>query len=648
MKYRRIRLGQLGNSRVIDFAVQELYRYLKRMDPVLQIEIMKTEYLENSLPRVIWVGLDDTLRGNIPAVQEPELDDAIYISVDRNGGCITGSNQRSVLIGVYRFLKALGCNWVRPGREGERIPQKVLDNISVSVCEVASYRHRGISIEGANSYENVADMIDYLPKVGMNEYHMQFMVPGAFFERWYAPKRNPLIESEELSREEVAAMTVSLEGEITRRGLRYHKVGHGWTCEAFGISGTSWDEVDASGNILQYVAELDGCRGSDRIKPLHTNLCYSNPDVRSIMTDYVVRYCSENQHVDVLHFWLGDSINNQCECEECRKKRPSDWYVMMLNELDQKLTEQGLNTKIVFLLYYDLLWAPAEEKLINPDRFILMFAPIDRMYGQCYSDYVNSHEVISPYIRNQLHAPQSLAENLAYLRSWQERFQGDSFVYDYHLMWAHVVDFGYEACAKNLFEDMKSLDQIGLNGMVSCQVQRCAFPTGLPVYMMAAALWDKNSDYHSLVDEYYHDAFGLDGAYVHRYLSQISESIQIYESVAHKYPLFETFPSNDDYTLVEQAITDILPVIEKNINSSKVEDWQSLKLHTDYVDHILLCLKMMEKGDMSALKKAAISLRDFINVNEQFIQKQIDGQNTLRVLFLRMGLSKKVLASISD
>ena len=79
------------------------------------------------------------------------------------------------------------------------------------------------------------------------------------------------------------------------------------------------------------------------------------------------------------------------------------------------------------------------------------------MYGRNYMDDLDLSVNASPYVRNQLQAPKTLAENLAHLRNWQEQFSGDSFVYDYHLMWAHVADPGYEFCSRNLFEDMKNL-----------------------------------------------------------------------------------------------------------------------------------------------------------------------------------------------
>ena len=290
MTYRRIRLAQIGNSRVVDFSVQELVRYLKKMDPQLIVEVLQTDTVRDDFKQVIWIGLDDKLNSQVPEVKERDMDDAIAVKVENGSGYITGSNERSVLLASYRFLKALGCDWVRPGVEGERIPCKHIENINVSIWEAASYRHRGICIEGANTYENVLDMIDYLPKIGMNAYFMQFMVPSVFFDRWYKHKRNPYVEEENMSRDEIEAMVFSLENEISRRGICYHKTGHGWTCEPFGIEGTSWEamtDYELSEQTRMCLAEVNGKRDLWYGIPLNTNLCYSNPEVRNTVTDAI-------------------------------------------------------------------------------------------------------------------------------------------------------------------------------------------------------------------------------------------------------------------------------------------------------------------------------------------------------------------------
>jgi len=638
--YRRLRLGQIGKDQTVEFAVQELSRYLKRMDPELMIDALRTERVEPAFKDIIWVGCDDSFADTLPPVQDPALDDGYCIEVKGRSGYIAATNSRSVLLAVYRFLRALGCAWVRPGTEGERIPLKLIEELNFSVKDAASYRHRGVCIEGAVSYENVADMIDYLPKVGMNCYFVQFMVPGTFFERWYHHERSNCLDPEPISREEISAMVESLEDEIVRRGLSYHKTGHGWTCEPFGIDGTSWDytrDYGVTESVKQYLAQVNGVRELWHNVPLNTNLCYSNTEVRKTMTDAIVDYCRENSFVDVLHLWLADGWNNHCECEICRTMRPADWYVRLLNELDEKLTAAGVDTKIVFLLYRDLLWEPEKEKIQNPDRFILMFAPISRTYAENYSDALGYDGQLSPYNRNNLDIPSSLDQNIAYLRRWQAQFSGDSFCFDYHLMWAHVSDPGYEKCAKNLFCDMRDLDKIGLNGMVSCQIQRCFFPTAMPFNMMAAVLWDKHCDYDTAADAYYAEAFGKDGPLVRNYMKAVSELMCMYSAPARGRAVS---PACKDYEALFAQIDGFRNVIARNLEAESPcrKEWEHLRVHSEYLRLFASSFQALDQEDIEKAKSLSAQCLDFLCREELNVQKVIEIRNTDYVLNGRRGI----------
>ena len=419
MDGRRICFGRLGEHPVVAYAAEELARYLTRMDPALSVEIFQADSVTDSCLPVIWIGIDPDFYAEVPAVEDPSVDDAIAIKVENGGGYITGSNERSVLLAVYRFLKELGCDWVRPGVEGERIPQKEIFCDRIQVQEKASYRHRGVCMEGAVSYENAAEMVDFLPKIGMNAYFIEHFEPVVFFRRWYNHKSNPYLQPTPISREDVVAMRKSLEKEIAKRGILYHKTGHGWTNEPFGMDGTSWSAVDPETipeETRKVLAQIDGERTLWKNIPMFTNLCYSQPEVRRRMIDAIVTHCKENPNIDMLHFWLADGTNNHCECGNCAQMLPADWYVLMLNELEEALTAQKIDTKIVFLIYVDLLWAPEKQKLNNPDRFVLMFAPITRNYGQNYRDHLHFDGELPAYRRNKLDFATSLALNLAQLR----------------------------------------------------------------------------------------------------------------------------------------------------------------------------------------------------------------------------------------
>lgn len=515
-------LARIGRQDTICFAVNELEKYLRKIDPTLFIEKRVYASCQPELKNVLWIGLDGS-------VAPSDLDE-IRIDVENGSGILTGSSERAVLIAVYRFLHELGCYFLHPGETGEIIPSRTLQStdLCLKLQEKASYRHRSVCIEGAVSYEHVYNMIDWLPKVGMCGYFMQFHIPSTFFKRFYGDEHitHINIPLAPVTDEDVAHLWESLEEEIVRRGLDYHATGHGWTCEPFGIHGTGWEpyQEELPEETKACLAMVNGKRELWGNVALNTNLCYSQQAVRDKMTDAIVAYSKQHPTVNYLHFWLADGTNNHCECNECRKKLPSDYYVILLNELDEKLTAAGLDTKIVCLIYVDLLWAPQSEKVKNPERFVLMFAPITRTYTSALADADLSEPVtLAPYERNRLIMPSSVAENIARLQHWQkEQLDGDSFDFDYHLMWDHYTDPGYYECAKVLHRDMANLDRIGLNGMVSCQVQRAALPTGLPMYAMAKALWNRNSRFEEVASEYFTAAFGKDAKAVEQYLSTLS------------------------------------------------------------------------------------------------------------------------------
>ena len=514
-------LARVGTHPTIAFAAEELARYLRLMDHTLFVE-ERVYDVPTSVPlRAIVLGLD----GSMPYSAEQ---DGFSVCLQDGMGHITATNERSLLIAVYRLLQELGCRFLFPGKEGEVIPARPLDAaaLTVSLCEKPSYRHRAICIEGAVGYEHVRNTIDWLPKVGMNGYFVQFKTPACFFQRFYNQTENSDMPTSPVTNDDVAHIWSRLEEEIVKRSLDYHAMGHGWTCEPFGIDGTDWSVYgqELSPEVVPHLALVNGKRELFGGKALNTNLCYSNPATRQIMIDAVVKYCKEHPQVNFLHFWLSDGRNNHCECPACVKALPSDFYVMLLNELDERLTAENISTRIVYLVYRDLLWAPQREKIKNPDRFVLMFAPITRTYSNAFVDLdITQKAELPPFVRNRLSDPRSVAENVGFLRKWQQEQTFDSsFDFDYHLMWDHDIDPGYMECARILYTDMVNLDQIGLDGMVSCQLQRVAFPTGLPQYAMARALWDKSLSFEEICCEYFTAAFGARGEAVQAYLTALS------------------------------------------------------------------------------------------------------------------------------
>ena len=582
----------ISETPVVRLAAQELLTTLQQATGLIG-QIERHEYYEASVS-ALWLGLADQFpEVTLPDVLDSRFDDAIAIQTRGTRGVIVGNNLRSVLLAVYRYLHELGCRWVRPSPNSEYIPH--IEDIAltaVSLSEAPSYRHRGVCIEGAVSKEHVLEIIRWLPKVGMNTYFMQFLEGYTFFERYATSRGQPFTV------EDAQAIVKDVLAEAKQRGLLYQAVGHGWTCEPFGMRGLGWDYPPdpVPAESAQYLAQVNGTRELWGGVPLNTNLCYSNIEVRRRITEAIADYAQAHPQIDIIHFWLADGWNNHCECEQCRDISPSDFYVTMLNELDQLLTRRQLDTRIVFLIYFDLLWPPVRERLANPDRFLLMFAPITRTYSHAFATD-QTLPALPPFVLNKLTFPRSVEANISFLRAWQGQLAQplDSFDFDYHLMWDHVNDPGYTQTAQVLHRDIQLLKDLGLDGFISCQVQRASLPTGLPMTIMGWTLWNRTRAFEPMVEDYFAAAYGPDGMQVRVYLERLTE---LFDPV---YLRGEKKDQNEQAVeklrQIQAVVGNFKPVVAQHVatlsNTCWHESWLLLQVH----------------GEISALLAQALALR---------------------------------------
>lgn len=618
-------LNEKGKTTVL-FACQELKKYFSMCtsDPVIVCESEETE------TDGIRVGVG--LRRDLQAVEDSSLDDAILIDIKGREGVITGTNARSVLIAAYRYLKELGYSFIRPGKDGEKYPTRLTDR-DISINEKASYRQRTVCIEGSVSYESVEDMIDWLPKVGMNGYQIQFFIPMIFFKRWYEHKgyefSNPYLSTENLTLEDVAGMTRMLEREIEKRSLLYIKVGHGWTCDAFGMPGYGWEPVDLDEipkGVEKYFAMRNGKREIFNSKQYHnvpmvTQLCYGNPEVRKIIIDYLVEYAKANPGIDYLDFGFADGANAYCECPLCRDTRPSDFLVMFLNEIDERLTAEGLSTKLIFGLYVDKLWPPVKHKIKNENRFSFTFAPISRSYTKPFP--LESNCEIGEFVYNKLTFPTSVEGLLAYVREWRKVFPGEGFAFDYYYMWDCYKDLGCTETARVMHQDIRNYRDIGLNGLINCQGQRVFSPTSLGMNMIARTLWNRDCDFDEVRDEVLKAEFGKDYALVRDYLQDLS-IYSLPEVTRMEKPLVDS----QNTVMYEKGIDRARKfnlVIEDHLASAEgceKVSWKYLKFHTALSVMLMSAFAEMSRGAEPESLWAPIE--DFVNRNEWEMRQYFD------------------------
>ena len=592
-------------EKTLSFAVDELRRYLAQM--------VREE-------GVFSVSLQ---------VREPaEFADGFSVEMDSCGGTITGSNPRSVLLGVYDYLHHLGCRFLTPIKKTEVIPQISADKLVASYSKKASFLHRGVCIEGANSIENVLDFIDWLPKVGYNSFFLQFKVPYIFLSRWYHHDKNPYAQAEDFTMEDAEKCLKLFQQEMAKRDLLLHQVGHGWTGEVLGSRTVgSWN---ATNEVLTpekqpMAALVNGKRAFYMGIPANTNLCFTNPKTTEVFVEQVVAYARKNPDVDFLHVWLADEYNNVCECDDCKKTTISDQYVQLLNEIDRRLTVENLPTRLVFLLYQELLWPPVAAKLRNPQRFVLMFAPISRTFERSY-DLSNLPEQILEYVPNHITLPTNLGENLAFLRSWQQKFDGEGFVYDYPLGRAHYGDFGYVHISRIISQDIKKLHSMGLDGYVSCQELRACSPNMLPNYVMGRTLWDETADVEALIQEYFAAAYPAEPRLAKEYLEKLSELSSC------DYLNGKGDRVNPDIARRMGEIAELCSRMELALATvPEGFHWKALRHHNGYISGLASAMEALASGKQEDSIRRYLNMREFICKTEPEFQSWLDVYRILEV-----------------
>ena len=158
--------------------------------------------------------------------QQTVLDDVVHIETAQDGGILAGSNVRSILFAVYRFLKLNGCRFLFPGAEGEYIPLKPI--APQKYHKLADHRLRGHSIEGCPSVEQVLDYIDWHAKEELNTFG-SYGIYG-YMNRYYSHQHNETNRPAEFLDHDLAEKQwrALFECEVAKRGQKLKCGGTGY------------------------------------------------------------------------------------------------------------------------------------------------------------------------------------------------------------------------------------------------------------------------------------------------------------------------------------------------------------------------------------------------------------------------------------
>ena len=594
------KIYKITSHPTVDFAAEELKKYLRMMMPECgEIFIKYDPDAKDGLR----LGLMADFGLDTSEAEDIVLDDILHIDTDGENGIIAGSNARSILLSVYKYLTLNGCRWFFPGIDGEYIPVKDVE--ATKYHKMADCRYRGQCNEGAEYQPNMMEIIDFQPKIGMNVFMIEFDNPKVYYDYYYGSHHNEKNRPPEPINATIAKQWKrQCEAELSKRSLQFHDMGHGWTAEPFGISSTNgWvreDENPVPPEMRQYLALYNGERDLWKGVALNTQFCMSNPEARSIVAKYIANYAEMHLNVDYLHVWLADGSYNQCECEECRKANPTDWYVMMLNEIDERLTAKGLDTRIVFICYTDTTWAPLYEKLSNTKRFSFMLAAITRTYQTPVPQELPDIK-ITQYERNKPGTyPKTVEEYILHAKDWKKAGDCPSLVYEYHF-WIHQYrDPGSLWFAKLIHDDVKGYYKHGFNGIIEDGSQRSFFPTGFHFLTYAATLFDTKVDLEELKRDYFTHAFGDAWQDVINYLTEIGEVFDPqYIMLGDRGDTSYYDPARaKSFRAVKDIVAKYQPIFEKYRNMPYRAQTVSMKLIRYHMEY---CLGLAELWKLKAL-----------------------------------------------
>ena len=223
------KIYKISSFSPVDYAAEELKKYLRMM--MTECGEIQIKY-DPEAKEGFRLGLMQDFGLDVSDAEDTELDDILYIDADKNGGIIAGDNPRSVLLAVYEYLRQNGCRWLFPGVDGEYIPVKEIEAVKYRFKPTS--RYRGLCNEGSEYQQGMIDCIEFLPKVGMNVFMMEFFIPTSYYRRYYNHLHNDLNRPPEpVTNTTILQWKRACETEIAKRGLQFHDIGHGWTAAPF-------------------------------------------------------------------------------------------------------------------------------------------------------------------------------------------------------------------------------------------------------------------------------------------------------------------------------------------------------------------------------------------------------------------------------
>jgi hypothetical protein len=318
--------------------------------------------------------------------------DGFARAADAAGLTISGAGPRGLLYGVYDLLEALGCRWVAPGHDGERLPR--LEMVALPADASADWpalQGRCLIIGHDFFLRDAEDWIAWSARNRLNTIFIHTIdaplaLGACHIDSWRArrPALLPLLQE---------------------RGMTIELGGHGMSALV---------PRSLFRTLPQAFRHNGSARTPDR------NFCPTSPEALALLRRNGAAFFRAHPEAELLHLWPDDILGGGwCRCERCAHLSPSDQALLATNVLAEALAELRPEARIAYLAYHDTQGAPTH---VRPQRnVVLCYAPRSRSYGHALDDPASG--VNAAYARD-------LRENIAW---FEAAGCGEHRIFEYYL-----------------------------------------------------------------------------------------------------------------------------------------------------------------------------------------------------------------------
>ena len=426
---------------------------------------------------------------------------------------IKGSNPRSVLYGIFEYLREFGFDFLYPGKEGEIIPEKPRFFIEgFHRTEKASRTFRGIA--AAPDPENLQEGYDLIRFMVQNKYNIFFMEgfdverPGDEYS--VVDGVHPLQHVEYMlqgksweERKEIALKKKTMADHARQYGLLIERGGHGWN---YGVPEHFAARHGMSAAEGRQALAAKGKVNEQALVAVSTwfQICLSQEEVREIYAEHIIDYLKEHHHeMDIAAIWLGDGYDNKCQCEACLKVPFSNWYMDIFRRVALWAQKELPALKLECIMYFETLEEPEENFLEGLDNVIFNLA----VWRHCYFHALDDENCRLPgwipdYRHNCSHDDvrdmriinyDHFAAYAAWRKVAGEKIPCLLFNYITHIQTPDRHFMSYDmSCLSRYFGEF---DRLNFDGMVDCQCHSSwDKPANLQLYGAGRVLWNKEDN----------------------------------------------------------------------------------------------------------------------------------------------------------